>query len=126
MKNIFYKLVLLFSISILFVSCENTGDISLKGKTYEYHNGEFGTYKIRNTYEFLPLGKVYHSMQVGYSSEYNTDGCDLYYKVNGNSITIYYGTIGWKESVRNTVYAYGYYYGDYIIIDGNQYNLRNY
>ena len=65
-------------------------------------------------------------MQVGNSSEYNTDGCDLYYKVNGNSITIYYGTIGWKESVRNTVYAYGYYYGDYIIIDGNQYNLRNY
>lgn len=126
MKNIFYKLVLLFSISILFVSCEDTGDISLKGKTYVYDNGNTGSMKIRNTYQFKGAGKVYHSMQVGYSSEYNTEGCELYYKVNGNNLTIYYGTIGWKPSVRNTVYEYGFYYGDYIIIDGLTYNLRNY
>ena len=113
-------------LSISLCSCENTGDISLKGKTYVYDNGYTGSMKIRNTYEFLPLGKVYHTMQVGYSSEYNTDGCDLYYKVNGNRITIYHGIIGWKPSVRNTVYEYGYYYGDYIIIDGLTYNLRNY
>lgn len=64
-------------------------------------------------------------MQTGYST-FDTEGCDLYYKVNGNRITIYHGTIGWKPSVRNTVYEYGYYYGGYIIIDGLTYNLRNY
>ena len=123
MRNIFYKLLLLFSVSIFFVSCESTGDVSLKGKTYVYDNGYSGSMKVKNTYKFKDLGNVYHKMQVGYST-YDTEGCSLYYKINGNRITIYYGTIGWKESVRNTVYEYGYYYGDYIVIDGDKYILQ--
>ena len=74
------KRLLLIAIAILaLVGCEKFGDTSLNGKKFEYSNGETGKWQIKESFEFQKSGNVYHISKVGLSSEFNTDGCALYY-----------------------------------------------
>ena len=95
-----------------------------KEKKFEYNNGETGTWQIKESFEFQKSGHVYHTSKVGLTSEFNTDGCALYYTLDGENLTIYYGLKGWKKEVRNTVYRSGTYLGSYLIIDDKQFNLK--
>lgn len=121
MKKLFYIITLI--IACLSISACTKGDTGIVG-TYEYSNGMTGTMRIRQTYEFSGNGSVYNSRQVGNASEFNTKGCELYYKLTGSDIVIYHGTIGWKSEVRNTPYASGKYYGDTMEIDGMTFTKR--
>lgn len=114
MKRLFYIITLI--VACLSISACTKGDTGIVG-TYEYSNGQTGTMRIRETYEFSSNGSVYHSSKIGTTSEYNTKGCELYYKLEGSDIVIYHGTIGWKSEVRNTPYASGKYYGETLEID---------
>ena len=119
------KRLLLIAIAILaFVGCAKFGDTSLNGKKFEYSNEKTGTWQIRESFEFEKSGNVYHTSKVGTASEFNTDGCSLYYILEGENLTIYYGLKGWKKEVRNTVYRFGTYHGSYLIIDDKQFNLK--
>lgn len=120
------KFILLLPLFLLLQSCEsNEPKDILKGKTYHYYNGYTGKYRIFDTFEFKKSGNVFHESVIGDHS-YDTKGCSLYYRLNGNTITIYHGVIGWEKSVRHTVYRTGTYHGSYIIIDGLQYDLLDY
>lgn len=117
------KLLLLITFfACLFTACSK-GDINteLKGQTFEYWNGEYGSSLIRISYKFEKSGNVYHTSKIGNLSEYNTKGCSLYYTLDDRELKIYHGNKGWKKEVRNTIYASGEYYGDYLIIGGNKY-----
>ena len=119
------KRLLLIALTILaLVGCEKLGDTTLNGKKFEYNNGETGTWQIKESFEFQKSGNVYHTSKVGLTSEFNTDGCALYYTLDGENLTIYYGLKGWKKEVRNTVYRSGTYLGSYLIIDDKQFNLK--
>ena len=119
------KRLLLIALTILaLVGCEKLGDTTLNGKKFEYNNGETGTWQIKESFEFQKSGNVYHTSKVGLTSEFNTDGFALYYTLDGENLTIYYGLKGWKKEVRNTVYRSGTYLGSYLIIDDKQFNLK--
>ena len=109
----------------MFCSCEKGLEDSvhptLAGKTFVYSNGYSGSMKIEEGYTFKSNGSVYYYSQVGYSSEFNTDGCGLYYKLIGDNLTIYHGVKGWKKEVRHTVFASGTYNGTYITIGGDDF-----
>lgn len=124
MKKFFFFLTAILTFAVLTTSCQKAGDHDLDGKTFVYDNGYRGSMKIRLTYEFQRNGNVYNEIETGYSSPWSTDGCALYYKLDGTSLTIYHGVKGWKKEVRNTVYAAGTYYGTYLIIKGNKYELQ--
>lgn len=119
---VFFSAILTFA--VLTTSCQKTSDHDLDGKTFVYDNGYRGSLKIRITYEFQRNGNVYNEIETGYSTPFTTDGCALYYKLDGTDLTIYYGVRGWKKEVQNTVYETGSYYGTYLIIKGNKYELQ--
>jgi len=118
------KLFILALLALALASCEKFGDVNtaLKGKTFEYWNGETGSMEISKTYTFGNDGNVFYESRVGLMSPFNTSGCDLYYKMDGNSFTIYHGVKGWKKEVRHTVFSSGEYFGDYITVDGDRYD----
>lgn len=122
MKKFLLPIIVLMAVFL--PSCKGDVNTDLKGKTFTYWNGEFGSWNITSTYEFQNTGNVYHELQIGYSGKYDTDGCSLYYKMNGDDFTIYHGTRGWKKEVQKTVYATGTYYRDYIVVDGDIYYLE--
>lgn len=116
------KLLLLLSIVLglgCLMSCTKH-ETSIRGK-FMYDNGERGTYRIWNSYEFLSNGRVYNERQVGNTAKFTTEGCSLYYTLEGEKIVIYHGTMGWKKEVQNTPYASGVYYGDYMVLDGDMF-----
>ena len=105
-------------------SCEKDGtgrSNELAGQTFVYSNGYSGSWKIEQGYTFKSGGNVYYYSKVGYSPEFNTDGCGLYYTLDGDKLTIYHGVKGWKKEVRHTVFASGEYRGSYIIIEGKEF-----
>ena len=77
--------------------------------------------KIEKGYTFERGGNVFYYSQVGYASRFDTEDCSLYYTLDGNQLTIYYGVKGWKKEVRHTVFASGEYHGDYITINDEKY-----
>lgn len=116
-------LTFLLTIPLVFIGCDkNDGDVNtdLKGKTFIYDNGESGSLLIRRTLKFENNGNVYDKREVSNLPAFTTDGCSLYYKMNGTKFTIYHGGKGWKKDVRNTIYDEGEYFSDYIIIDGDK------
>ncbi|MBR5866197.1 MAG: hypothetical protein IKY89_08000 [Alistipes sp.] len=126
MKNLFKIMVACIAIVLLF-SCEKESfgrSNKLAGQTFVYSNGYSGSMKIEEGYKFKSSGGVFHYSEVGYSSTFDTDGCSLYYTLDGNNITIYYGTKGWKKEKRHTVYAAGQYHGDHITINGKDFYKR--
>lgn len=50
--------------------------------------------QIKESFEFQKSGNVYHTSKAGLTSEFNTDGCTLYYTLDGENLTIYYGLKG--------------------------------
>ena len=98
------------------VSCSKFGDTSITG-TYRYSNGYTGDLRISEIYEFQANGNVYNKCWIGNLTPFDTDGCSLYYKLEGDKLTIYHGVKGWKKEVRHTPYAVGTYYGDSIDIE---------
>ena len=118
------SLLLLTLFAVLLGGCSKDDyDVvpALAGKTFVYDNGYSGSDLIRITYKFENSGNVYHKSEVGTLSPFDTSGCDLYCKMEGNNFTIYHGAKGWKKEVRNTVYETGIYNGVNIIIDGKDY-----
>lgn len=121
------KILGIIGVCLAFVflsSCEkyNLGRSNeLAGQTFIYSNGYTGSMRIEKGYTFKSGGNVYYYSKVGYSSEFNTDGCSLYYTLDGDKLTIYYGVKGWKKEVRHTVFASGEYRGSSIVIDGDEY-----
>ena len=103
----------------MFTSCsQSTGE--LNGETFVCQNEI-----LYARYEFKSNGSVYNYQSIkGSSASFDTEGCALYYELNGTHLTIYHGVKGWKASVRHTPYATGYYYGSYIEIDGYKYYKR--
>lgn len=120
----FFTLCLAVFMMAAFSSCNTAGDNipELAGKSFTYSNGEIGILRHYEVYEFDTRGGVYNYRSLGNSLSFDTDGCDLYYTLNGNELVIYHGVKGWKKEVRHTVYASGYYYGNYIVIDGNEFH----
>ena len=136
---LFMKKLILFSVvclSMVLCGCEGD-DVSLKGQMYrhslelfdEYKTTFYSTYisfksnrkvvwtyRHRTTYKYFPSDEVKEYV-------YGDDGTSLYYEIKGDKITIYYGAIGWKPEVRHTVFEEGTFHGDYIIIDGNRFDI---
>jgi len=108
---------------VLMSGCEKYGDTSIVG-TFVYRNGYTGSMRIYERYEFKSNGSVYHASQIGNTSEFNTDGCSLYYTLDQEVLTIYHGTKGWKKEVRNTVYKTGQYFEDYILIGDKRFEKQ--
>lgn len=115
-------------IALVFLfSCEKESfgrSNKLAGQTFVYSNGYSGSMKIEEGYKFKSGGGVYYYSEIGYSSTFDTDGCSLYYTLDGSNLTIYYGTKGWKKEKRHTVYAAGQYHGDHITINGEDFYKR--
>ncbi|MDE7433041.1 MAG: hypothetical protein K2N34_14165 [Lachnospiraceae bacterium] len=107
-----------------FTACKGDINTELKGKTFEYSNGLYGSNRIWSSYKFERSGNVYHESQVGNAPKFDTKGCALYYTLEDKTLTIYHGSRGWKKEVRNTVYASGEYFDDYLVIDGLRYMLQ--
>jgi hypothetical protein len=123
MKNLVKLMVVCVAI-VLLSSCEKESfgrSNQLAGQTFVYSNGHSGSMKIEEGYKFKSGGNVYHYSEVGYSSTFDTEGCSLYYTLDGSNLTIYYGTKGWKKEKRHTIYAIGQYHGNYITIDGHDF-----
>lgn len=114
MKRIFAILALIMGMGL--VSCTKLGDTSISG-TYRYSNGYTGDMRISEIYEFHAGGNVCNKRWIGNSTSFDTDGCALYYKLEGDQLTIYHGVKGWKKEVRHTPYAIGTYSGDSIEIE---------
>lgn len=132
------KKLILFSVmclSMVLCGCEGE-DVSLKGQMYRHSFSIFEKYKTitcstylsfksnrkvvytyskRTTYEYFPSEEK--------ESVYGEDGTSLYYEIKGDKITIYHGAIGWKPEVRHTVFREGTFHGDYIIIDGERFDI---
>lgn len=106
---------------IMLSACEKLGpgDSDLNVMTFVRNE-----YSVVERYEFQQNGNVYHYLQVGDTSPFDTEGCALYYTLDGEDLVIYYGVKGWKKEVRNTVYSSGTYHGDYIEIEGNVLNKQ--
>ena len=106
---------------VMLSACEKIGrgDSALNGMTFVRNE-----YSIIERYEFQDDGNVYHYTRVGDSAPFDTEGCALYYTLDGESLVIYYGVKGWKKEVRNTVYSSGTYHGDYIMIEGNKFSRQ--
>lgn len=111
--------ILISLVAIFFTSCSmSTGE--LNGETFVCEDDI-----LYAKYEFKSNGSVYNYQRVkGSSYSFDTEGCALYYELDETNLVIYHGVKGWKSSVRNTPYARGQYYGNYIIIDGHIYNKR--
>ena len=117
MSNIIKNIVLVLGMTIAFTSCKGDVNTDLKGQTFKYYNQ---AQVIRERFSFENNGNVYHySSVLGIS--YDTKGCALYYTLEDKTLTIYYGTRGWKKEVRNTVYRKGQYFGDYLVIDDKRF-----
>ena len=117
MKKLLFLLISF--IALIFASCsKSTGEL----------NGEIficNSDILYAKYEFKSNGSVFHYQSIkGSSASFDTEGCALYYELDGTRLIIYHGVKGWKESVRHTPYASGYYYGTYIEIDGYKYYRR--
>ena len=91
------------------------GDKTIIG-TFRYSNEYTGDMRIREIYEFKAGGSVYNKREIGLTTPFDTKGCSLYYKLNGNQLTIYHGVKGWKKEVRHTPYASGIYENETITI----------
>ena len=76
MKKFLLPIIVLMAVFL--PSCKGDVNTDLKGKTFTYWNGEFGSWNITSTYEFQNTGNVYHELQIGYSDKYDTDGCSLF------------------------------------------------
>lgn len=98
-------------------SCKGDVNTDLKGQTFTYFNYGLEMYE---SYTFKNNGNVYNYTSIcGISTD--TKGCSLYYTLEDKTLTIYYGSKGWKKEVRNTVYAYGQYFEDYLVINGRKF-----
>ncbi len=117
MKKIFYFLSII--VLLVFTSCsKSTGE--LNGETFVCYDDV-----LYARYEFKSNGSVYHYQSVrGSSHSFDTEGCALYYELDGKNLTIYHGVKGWKASVQNTPYARGQYFGSYIVVDGHTYEKQ--
>lgn len=131
MKKTLLALVLTLGVFVTSCSSDNDNDnvfgdsdTELKGKTFIYDNHYTGEMRIRNTYTFENNGNVFNKREIGNSTPYNTKGSTLYYKLNDKKLTIYYGEKGWEKEVQHTEYSQGEYFGDYIIIDGDEFILQ--
>lgn len=91
------------------------GDSQLNGMRFLRDEGT-----VIEQYEFRRSGNVIHYCRIGADFPFNTSGCDMYYTLDGEKLTIYRGIRGWERELRNTVYSSGSYHGDYIIINGNK------
>ena len=123
MKKFFSVIVACIAV-VLLSSCEKEifgRSNELAGQTFVYSNGYTGSMKIEEGYKFKKGGDVYYYSEVGRSSKFDTEGCSLYYTLDGSDLTIYYGVKGWKKEKRHTVFAFGQYHGSYITIDGDDY-----
>lgn len=111
--------ILISLIAIIFTSCsKSTGE--LNGETFVCYDDV-----LYARYEFKSNGSVYHYQSVrGSSHSFDTEGCALYYELDGSDLTIYHGVKGWKASVRNTPYATGQYLGSCIVVDGHTYEKQ--
>ena len=117
MKKLLF--ILISFVLLAFISCsKSTGE--LNGETFVCYDDV-----LYARYEFKSNGSVYHYQSVkGSSYSFDTEGCALYYELDGSNLIIYHGVKGWKSSVRHTPYARGQYYGNHIKIDGHIYNKR--
>lgn len=113
------KKVLLLLIALVgLVSCnknENNsfGDTSIVG-TFVYDNGEIGSLKTKCTLDFQSSGNVFYEHRIGTSHKFTTDGMELYYKLNGDNLIIYYGVKGCGKEYQHTQFKALKYYGDYM------------
>jgi len=111
------KLFILATIAFFcFSACEKyDNDKELKGKTFTYDNGYYGTYRIKSSYIFKLNGSVTWESTVGNSAKATFE--HFKYKLDGSRIEIYHdNSTYWKKEVRNTLSESGTYYGSYIII----------
>lgn len=117
MKNTIKSIVFVLGMIVAFTSCKGDVNTDLKGQTFRYY--DYGS-NWHEHYTFENNGNVYHYSSIGRTS-YDTKGCSLYYTLEDKTLTIYFGTKGWKKEVRNTIYRKGQYFDDYLVIDGRKF-----
>lgn len=107
------RALLLLAVVAGLVSCTKFGDTSIRG-TFVYDNGKTGSLAIRSSFKFQKSGNVYYESRVGDAPEFTTRGNDLYYRLDGENLTIYHGVKGWKKEIRNTPFRTLTYHVDYL------------